>query len=89
VIEEMSGIAASVASAVEEQSSAVVSIASNVAQAANDADAGATAMRAAEAAASGALTTASDVAELSTSLRKEAERLDRAIQQFLTQVKAA
>jgi methyl-accepting chemotaxis protein len=89
VIEEMSAIAASVASAVEEQSVAVSSIAKNVAQASGDAEAGATAMRGAEAAASGALSTAGDVAELSASLRTEAEKLDAAIRQFLIQVKAA
>ena len=89
VIEEMSGIAASVASAVEEQNAAVVSIANNVAQASDDAEAGASAMRSVEAAATGALATASDVAGLSTLLREEAEKLDNAIRQFLTQVKAA
>jgi methyl-accepting chemotaxis protein len=89
VIEEMSGIAASVASAVEEQNAAVVSIANNVAQASDDAEAGACAMRSVETAATGALATASDVAGLSTLLREEAEKLDNAIRQFLTQVKAA
>jgi methyl-accepting chemotaxis protein len=89
VIEEMSAIAASVASAVEEQNTAVVSIANNVAHASDDAEAGASAMRAVEGAASGALATASDVAGLATLLRNEAEKLDNAIRQFLTQVKAA
>jgi methyl-accepting chemotaxis protein len=66
VIEEMSAIAASVASAVEEQNAAVVSIANNVAHASSDAEAGASAMRSVETAARGALTTADDVADLST-----------------------
>jgi methyl-accepting chemotaxis protein len=85
----MSGIAASVASAVEEQNSAVVSIANNVAQASEDAEAGASAMRSVEGAAQGAHATASDVAGLATVLRDEAEKLDNAIRQFLAQVKAA
>jgi methyl-accepting chemotaxis protein len=89
VIEEMSAIAGSVASAVEEQNAAVVSIASNVAHASDDAEAGASAMRAVESAARGARTTADDVAGLSTLLREEAEKLDHAIRQFLTQVRAA
>jgi methyl-accepting chemotaxis protein len=89
VIEEMSAIAASVASAVEEQNAAVVSIANNVAHASDDAEAGASAMRSVEGAASGALATASDVAGLASLLRNEAEKLDNAIRQFLTQVKAA
>lgn len=89
VIEEMSAMAASVASAVEEQNAAVVSIARNVAQASNDAEVGASAMRSVEDAASGALTTAGDVANLSKKLRSEGERLDTAIKQFLSQVRAA
>jgi methyl-accepting chemotaxis protein len=89
VIEEMSSMAASVASAVEEQNAAVVSIARNVAQASDDAEVGASAMRSVEDAASGALTTAGDVATLSKELRSEGERLDTAIKQFLSQVRAA
>ena len=89
VIEEMSGMAASVASAVEEQNAAVISIANNVAQASDDAEIGASAMRTVEQAAAGALTTASDVAGLSTLLREEAEKLDNAIRRFLSDVKAA
>jgi methyl-accepting chemotaxis protein len=89
VIEEMSSIAATVASAVEEQNAAVVSIANNVAHASNDAEAGASAMRAVETAAGGAKTTAGDVAGLSTALRSEAEQLDEAIRQFLADVRAA
>jgi methyl-accepting chemotaxis protein len=89
VIEEMSSMAASVASAVEEQTSAVVSIANNVAKASDDAEAGAGAMRAVEAAATDALKTSNDVAGLSTLLRSEAEKLDGAITRFLAQVKAA
>jgi len=89
VIEEMSGIAASVASAVEEQNAAVISIANNVAQASDDAETGASAMRSVEKAASGALATAKDVAGLSTLLRDEAEKLDNAIRRFLSDVKAA
>jgi hypothetical protein len=42
-----------------------------------------------EDAASGALTTAGDVATLSKELRSEGERLDTAIKQFLSQVRAA
>jgi methyl-accepting chemotaxis protein len=89
VIQEMSAIAASVASAVEEQNAAVISIANNVAQASDDAETGASAMRSVEKAASGAHATASDVAGLSTLLREEAEKLDNAIRRFLSDVKAA
>lgn len=89
VIEEMSGMAASVASAVEEQNAAVISIANNVAQASDDAETGAGAMRAVERAAAGALSTAGDVAGLSTLLREQAEKLDDAIRRFLAEVKAA
>ncbi len=89
VIEEMSSMAASVASAVEEQNAAVVSIANNVAHASDDAEAGASAMRSVEGAAVGARATASDVAVLSATLRNEAERIDAAIRQFLSGVRAA
>jgi methyl-accepting chemotaxis protein len=89
VIQEMSAIAASVASAVEEQNAAVISIANNVAQASEDAETGASAMRSVEKAASGALATANDVAGMSTLLREEAEKLDNAIRRFLSDVKAA
>ena len=89
VIEEMSAMAASIASAVEEQNMAVVSIANNVAQASNDADAGAGAMRGVEHAASGARITASDVAVLAVQLGGEAENLSTAIRKFLDQVRAA
>lgn len=89
VIEEMSSMAAAVAAAVEEQNSAVISIADNVAHASNDAEVGARAMRSVEQAATGALTTASEVAGLSAVLREEAEKLDQAIRRFLTDVKAA
>jgi methyl-accepting chemotaxis protein len=82
VIEEMS-------SAVEEQNAAVVSIANNVAHASDDAEAGASAMRSVEGAAVGARATAGDVAGLSGTLRDEAERLDAAIRQFLSGVRAA
>ena len=89
VIEEMSAMTASIASAVEEQNMAVVSIANNVAQASNDADAGAGAMRGVEHAASGARITASDVAALAVQLGGEAENLNAAIRKFLDQVRAA
>jgi hypothetical protein len=68
---------------------AVVSIANNVAQASNDADAGAGAMRSVEHAASGARITASDVAALAVQLGGEAENLSAAIGKFLDQVRAA
>jgi hypothetical protein len=67
----------------------VISIANNVAQASDDAETGASAMRSVEKAAAGALTTANDVAGLSTLLREEAETLDNAIRRFLSDVKAA
>ena len=79
----------SIASAIEEQNAAVVSIASNVAQASDDAKAGASAMRSVEGAALGSRATASDVAGLAAALGGEAERLDAAIRRFLDGVRAA
>lgn len=89
VIEEMSAMASSIASAVEEQNAAVVSIAHNVAQASNDADTGAGAMRLVESAAEGARCTASEVAALAVQLESEAERLNAEITEFLDRVRAA
>ena len=89
VIQEMSAMAASIASAVEEQNMAVVSIANNVAQASDDADTGAGAMRGVERAADGARVTASDVAALAVQLGSESENLNAAIRKFLNQVLAA
>lgn len=89
VIEEMSAMASSIASAVEEQNAAVVSIAHNVAQASNDADTGAGAMRSVEDAAGGARDTASEVAALAVQLGSEAERLNAEITRFLNEVRAA
>lgn len=82
-------MAASIASAVEEQNAAVVSIADNVARASSDADNGASAMRSVEAAAVGASKTASEVAALAEQLGGEAERLDGEIGKFLGEVRAA
>jgi len=89
VIREMSAMAASIASAVEEQNVAVVSIANNVAQASNDADSGAGAMRGVERTADGARATAGDVAALAVQLGAEAESLNAAIRKFLNEVRAA
>jgi methyl-accepting chemotaxis protein len=86
VAQEVKSLAAQTARATEDIAQ---QIGSNVAQASDDAEAGASAMRSVETAATGALATASDVAGLSTLLREEAEKLDNAIRQFLTQVKAA
>jgi methyl-accepting chemotaxis protein len=89
VIEEMSAIASSIASAIEEQNAAVVSIAENVSRASNDADAGAGAMKSVQSAATGATSTATEVAGLAVALGGEAEKLDSAIRQFLDAVRAA
>jgi methyl-accepting chemotaxis protein len=89
VIEEMSAIASSIASAIEEQNAAVVSIAENVGRASSDADAGAGAMKSVQTAAAGATSTASEVAGLAVALGGEAEKLDSAIRDFLTAVRAA
>jgi methyl-accepting chemotaxis protein len=89
VIEEMSAIASSIASAIEEQNAAVVSIAENVSRASNDADAGAGAMKSVQSAATGATSTATEVAGLAVTLGGEAEKLDAAIRQFLDAVRAA
>jgi methyl-accepting chemotaxis protein len=89
VIEEMSAIASSIASAIEEQNAAVVSIADNVSRASNDADAGAGAMKQVQSAASGATSTATEVAGLAVALGGEAEKLDAAIRHFLDAVRAA
>jgi methyl-accepting chemotaxis protein len=89
VIEEMSAIASSIASAIEEQNAAVVSIAENVGRASSDADAGAGAMKSVQTAAAGATSTAAEVAGLAVALGGEAEKLDSAIQNFLSAVRAA
>jgi methyl-accepting chemotaxis protein len=85
----MSQMAASIASAVEEQNAAVVSIADNVARASSDADNGANAMRSVEHSAVGATKTANEVATLAEQLGAEAERLDNEIGKFLDEVRAA
>jgi methyl-accepting chemotaxis protein len=85
----MSAIASSIASAIEEQNAAVVSIAENVSRASNDADAGAGAMKSVQTAAAGATATASEVAGLAIALGGEAEKLESAIRDFLGAVRAA
>jgi methyl-accepting chemotaxis protein len=89
IIEEMSGIAASVASSVEQQNAAVAAIAEGVNLASADARSGAEAMSRVAGSSAEARATASDVKELAQSLAAEAESLEGEVRRFLADVQAA
>jgi methyl-accepting chemotaxis protein len=89
IIEDMSGIATTVASAVEEQNAAVASIAEGVNRASSDARSGAEAMSRVAGRSQDARTTAGDVKALAQTLAAEAESLDSEVRRFLTEVRAA
>jgi methyl-accepting chemotaxis protein len=89
IIEEMSGIAATVAVTVEQQSAAVSTIAEGVNKASIEAQNGAEAMSQVAGASADARTTASDVKALADTLAAEAESLDAEVRRFLTDVQAA
>ncbi|MBN8921296.1 MAG: hypothetical protein J0H62_11710, partial [Rhizobiales bacterium] len=89
VIDDMSGIAASVAASVEQQNAAVAIIAEGVALASSDARAGAEAMSRVAGRSEDTRRTAGDVMSLAEALAAEAEGLDTEIRRFLEAVRAA
>jgi len=89
IIAEMSGIAAAVASAVEEQNVAVSTIAEGVNRASAEARSGAEAMTHVAGASADARSTADDVKALAEALAGDAEELDAEVRRFLTEVRAA
>ena len=89
IIEDMSGIATSVAAAVEEQNAAVASIAEGVNRASGDARSGAQAMSRVAGRTQDARSTAADVKTLAETLATEAESLDTEVRRFLADVRAA
>jgi methyl-accepting chemotaxis protein len=89
IIEDMSAIAANVATTVEQQNSAVSIIAEGVSNASGEARTGAEAMSRVSTATVGARTTAADVKALADALALEAEGLDSQIRRFLMKVQAA
>jgi methyl-accepting chemotaxis protein len=89
IIREMSAIATMVAATVDQQNSAVASIAEGVSRASGEARVGADAMSRVAGVAAKARSTASDVKDLADSVALEAEGLDAQVRQFLTNVQAA
>jgi len=89
IIEDMSGIASTVAITVEEQNQAVASIAEGVHRASGEARRGSDAMSRVAGATSDARTTAADVKLLADTLATEAESLDGEVRRFLANVQAA
>jgi methyl-accepting chemotaxis protein len=89
IIEHMSAMAASVATTVGQQNSAVAIIAGGVNSASTEAHNGAHAMSRVAAASLEARATAADVKVLADALALEAEGLDSQIRQFLIEVQAA
>ena len=89
ILLEMSSIAASVAAAVEEQSSALATIAHNVNEAARSSTQGVTAIKDAESRAISSRATAGDVAKAATNISEEAHSLEGVVSTFLDEVRAA
>jgi methyl-accepting chemotaxis protein len=89
IIDDMSEIAMTVASTVEEQNNAVASIAEGVNRASMEARTGADAMSRVAGASSGARATAADVKALADTLAIEAESLQDEVRRFLADVQAA
>jgi methyl-accepting chemotaxis protein len=89
IIADLSGLAGAVANAVEEQSAAVDSIASNVRVAADKTQAGTRAMIAVTEATRAAETVAGEVEVLSTRLGAEAADVEHRVADFIKGVKAA
>jgi methyl-accepting chemotaxis protein len=89
IIETLSGLSGAVAAAVEEQSAAVNSIASNVVVAASKAQAGTQAMGEVGQATHKAEAVASEVGELSQRLRAEAAMVEDRVTAFIEGVRAA
>jgi methyl-accepting chemotaxis protein len=89
IIRDMSAIATMVAATVDQQNSAVASIAEGVSRASGEARTGAEAMSRVAGVTADARTTASDVKDLADAVATEAEGLDAEVRQFLTNVQAA
>ena len=89
IIREMSAIATMVAATVDQQNSAVASIAEGVSRASGEARSGAEAMSKVAGVTSDARSTASDVKGLADAVAVEAENLEAEVRQFLTNVQAA
>lgn len=85
----MSSITLTVASTVEEQNSAVSTIAEGVNRASVEAQSGSEAMSRVAGSSVDARTTANDVKSLADALAIEAENLDAEVQRFLADVQAA
>jgi methyl-accepting chemotaxis protein len=89
IIREMSSIATMVAVTVDQQNSAVASIAEGVSRASGEARVGAEAMSRVAGFTADARSTASGVKDLADSVALEAEGLEAQVRQFLTNVQAA
>ncbi len=89
IIREMSSIATTVAATVDQQNSAVVSIAEGVSRASGEARTGADAMVRVAGVTTDARTTANDVKALADAVAIEAESLELEVRQFLSDVQAA
>ena len=89
IIRDMSEIASTVSITVEEQNTAISSIADGVNRASLEAQGGAEAMSRVASTSTDARTTAGDVKALADALAVEAENLDTEVQRFLTNVQAA
>ena len=89
IIREMSAIANMMATTVDQQNSAVASIAEGVSRASGEARTGAAAMSRVAGVTTDARATASDVKDLADAVAVEAEGLEAEVRQFLTNVQAA
>ncbi len=89
IIREMSSIATMVAATVDQQNSAVASIAEGVSRASGEARTGAEAMSRVAGVTTDARATAADVNALADSVAAEAENLEAEVRQFLSNVQAA
>jgi len=89
IIREVSSIATVVAVTVDQQNSAVASIAEGVSRASGEARVGAEAMSRVAGVTTDARSTASDVKDLADSVAVEAEGLEAQVRQFPTNVQAA
>ncbi|HEY6257572.1 MAG TPA: methyl-accepting chemotaxis protein, partial [Xanthobacteraceae bacterium] len=89
IIEEISGIASTVAVTVEEQNRAVAEIAEGVQRASSEAQGGAEAMGRVAGASKDARAAAADVKSLADTLSTEAESLNAEVHRFLQDVQAA
>jgi methyl-accepting chemotaxis protein len=89
IIQKMSEISMTVASAVEQQNATVSSIAQGMHQASGDASSSADAMKRVAEASAGARTTAQEAQALADTLALEGEQLESEVRRFLGEVRAA